>query len=232
MKVFGYDPVQYRLQLESELVMNELVGDTISLEYLNQINCVVCGKLTKKSFAQGFCYNCFMKSPRNSPCIIRPELCEAHEGKGRDPEWEKEFHFQEHIVYLALTDKVKVGVTRKDQMPTRWIDQGAFRAIVLAEVPYRQLAGLIEVELKESFSDKTSWQRMLKNEIDDSIDLLDVKDQCAELLPEEYHQYISVIDDVFEFKYPVESYPTKVKSLSFDKTPSIEKKLVGIRGHF
>jgi hypothetical protein len=31
--------------------------------------------------------------------------------------------------------------SRETQIPTRWIDQGANQALILAETPYRQLAG-------------------------------------------------------------------------------------------
>ena len=116
----------------------------------------------KKPSGHGFCYPCFSDAPENSPCIIRPELCEGHLGLGRDVAWEEEHHNQPHVVYLSFTGAVKVGVTRDPQVPTRWIDQGATMAVVIARVPYRQLAGKIEVHLKNHFSDKTNWRNMIK----------------------------------------------------------------------
>ena len=65
-------------------------------------------------------------------------------------------------MYLSFTDDVKIGVTRKSQLPTRWIDQGAINAIEVAELPNRYLAGLCEVELKKYYKDKTNWRAMLK----------------------------------------------------------------------
>ena len=163
------DKVEYTLTLGDEsILMNDLVGKEITISHTGTIHCVDCGKVTKKSFGQGFCFPCFQKSPMNSECIIRPELCEAHLGKGRNPEWEESQNNTEHYVYLAASSGVKVGVTRADQIQTRWIDQGASRGILLAKVPYRQLAGEIEVALKEHISDKTAWQRMLKNEQTDA----------------------------------------------------------------
>jgi len=139
------DQIQYYWRYDGGMVhMNELIGRDIELTFEGVINCMVCGKKTKKSFGNGACYNCFMNAPEASPCIIKPELCEAHLGKGRDVEWEDKFHNQPHIVYLAKSSAIKVGVTRDTQVPTRWIDQGASEAIILAEVPYRQLAGEIE----------------------------------------------------------------------------------------
>lgn len=227
------EPVRYTLVMgEDEVVMNDLIGQEIRFQFEGRINCVNCGVLTKKAFGQGFCYPCFMNSPMNAECIVRPELCEGHLGKGRDPEWEEKHHNQPHIVYLALTDKVKVGVTRETQVPTRWIDQGAWKTIILAEVPYRQLAGEIEVFLKEFVTDKTSWQRMLKDERDEEVDLQEEKDLLLNEMDEDLGQYYSENDEVTEIQYPVLEYPTKVKSLNFDKTPELGGKLVGIRGQY
>ncbi len=226
-------PVQYFLPLGNDKVaMNELIGHSLRLQWTGNIYCTVCGRKTSKSFGEGLCYPCFMNAPENAECIIRPELCEAHLGKGRNPEWEIKNHLKPHFVYLALTNTVKVGVTRADQIPTRWIDQGANKGIILAETPYRQLAGLIEVELKKHLSDKTNWQRMLKNDGASELDLLQEKERVKLLLPEELQQYISNNDEIVELKYPVTAYPTKVTSLSFEKLNPIEMPLIGIRGQY
>lgn len=75
--------VIYQLPVEERLIaMNDLLGKEISIQFQNEIYCVGCEKLIKKSFSNGFCYNCFISSPENSECILRPELCLAHEGKG------------------------------------------------------------------------------------------------------------------------------------------------------
>src|SRR5690554_2826808 len=150
---------------------NELIGKQISIHFTHNIFCKKCGNKTKTSFNQGFCYDCFKNAPESAECIIRPELCRAHLGEGRDVEWEERNHNQPHIVYLAASDVVKVGVTRGTQIPTRWIDQGANEAIKLAETPNRYLAGVLEVALKSEFTDKTNWRKMLRNEVDESIDL-------------------------------------------------------------
>ena len=58
------DPVQYFLPIgDTELQMNALIGKTISLKFTGQINCISCGKRTKTSFGQGFCYNCLQTAP-------------------------------------------------------------------------------------------------------------------------------------------------------------------------
>ncbi len=233
MPTLYINPVQYFLPLGNDkIAVNELIGKNIQLRFTGNIYCTVCSKKTYKSFGEGMCYNCFMNSPENAECIVRPELCEAHLGKGRDPEWEKRAHFRPHYVYLAQTNAIKVGVTREDQIPTRWIDQGAHKGIIIVETPYRQLAGLIEVALKEHLSDKTNWQRMLKNEAIGEMDLVQEKQRVIDLLPEEYRQYKSANDEIVELIYPVIEYPAKVTSLSFDKMPNIEMQLKGIRGQY
>ena len=231
-------PVQYTLPLYDNLEegafveMTPLVGKEIRLAFNNQINCVVTGKKIKKTFGEGMSYPAFKTSTWAVESIIRPELSRAHLGEAlRDLEWEKEHDLQPHFVYLALTNHVKVGVTRQGHLPGRWIDQGAWKAIVLAETPYRYLAGVIEKGLKAHMSDKTQWQRMLKNERLD-LDLLEEKQRIGKLLPAKHQQYISSDDSITEIEYPVEQYPDKVKSMKLDKVPEIEKRLTGIRGQY
>lgn len=233
MKTSFINPVQYFLRLGDETIpVNELIGKNVRLQWTGRIICTVCGKKTNKSFGEGMCYNCFSTAPENAECIIRPELCRAHLGEGRDIEWEKRNHLRPHYVYLAKTNAVKVGVTRDDQIPTRWIDQGAHQGIILAELPYRQLAGQMEVALKDYFTDKTNWQKMLKNEPADGIELLAEKERIKNLLDDELRPYVSDNNEIVTLTYPVLEYPTKVTSLSFEKTPLIELPLQGIRGQY
>ena len=226
-------PVEYTLIMDdSQVNMNEVIGHHVKVSFAGQINCKVCGRLTKKSFAQGFCYPCFMNAPENSECIIKPELCRGHLGEGRDPEWELEHHVQPHVVYLALSSDLKVGVTRKTEVPTRWIDQGAWKVIKLAETPNRYLAGALEVAMKEHLTDKTHWQKMLKNVLAEEVDLLAEKKRIISLVPEEFQQYITDDDTITELSFPVEEYPTKVKSINLDKEAGFEGTLAGIKGQY
>lgn len=227
------NPVQYFLQLGNDKVaMNEMVGNKIQLQWTGRIFCTVCGKKIRKGYGEGMCWDCFSTSAENAECILRPELCEAHLGKGRNPEWEEKAHNKPHYVYLALTDAAKVGVTRGDQVPTRWIDQGANKGIIVAETPYRQMAGFIEVVLKDYFTDKTNWQKMLRNEVNEEIDLIDEKKRLISLLPEEYRKYEYATNEIVELIYPVKQYPKKVSSMSFEKTKTIDMVLEGIRGQY
>ena len=225
-------PVQYTLPMgDNILEMNQWIGKNIQFSFGGEIYCLDCGRRTKKSFNQGFCYPCFQSSPMSAECIIKPELCRAHLGEGRDVEWERKHHLQDHYVYLAVSSGVKVGITRDTQVPTRWIDQGASYAVPIAKTPNRYLCGVIEVALKEYLSDRTAWQRMLKNEIA-HIDLAEKRDEIIKLIPEECQQYVLSDEEVLNIEFPVNEYPTKVKSLSFDKTPVIEGRLMGIKGQY
>jgi Protein of unknown function (DUF2797) len=225
--------IHYQINMDNNEVVkvNNLIGKNISIIFLNKISCINCNKVTKKSWGEGLCYNCYMTSSAAAPCILRPELCEAHIGKGRDIDWENNHHNQPHVVYLALTNQIKVGVTRETQIPTRWIDQGAWQAVVFAIVPYRQLAGKIEVELKQFLSDKTDWRKMLTNQTGNQ-NILAVKTQMGNFLSQEFCQYISNDESIFELKYPVEKYPESVTSSSLDKTEKIEGILTGVRGQY
>jgi len=227
------EPIVYELGSDdANIDFNSLINKNVKISWNGVIICRKCKKKTKKSFGEGFCYPCFMSAPEASPCILKPELCQAHLGIGRDLEYEEKNHNQPHAIYLAATDKVKVGVTRSTQIPTRWIDQGANKAIVLAITPNRHLAGVLEVALKTIYSDKTNWRSMLKNLTDESIDLEEEKWSCYELLPSDLQQYFVEDDTIYNFIYPSEKYPTNVSSINLQKTAVIEGVLTGIKGQY
>ncbi|MEZ4937604.1 MAG: DUF2797 domain-containing protein [Crocinitomicaceae bacterium] len=227
------DEIHYTLDLNGDAIsINDLIGSQVEIIFEGRINCIACGSETKKSFGGGFCYSCFTTAPEASPCIIHPELCEAHLGGGRDPEWEATHHNRPHFVYLAVSSAIKVGITRKDQIPTRWIDQGANYAIKLAEVPYRQLAGQIEVALKEVYTDKTNWRKMLTNDYLKDVDLVEEKWALEDVLPADLLEYFTEDDEITFLHYPVIEYPTKAMSLNLDKNPAIIDQLQGIKGQY
>jgi hypothetical protein len=227
------EPVNYFLPLgETELAMNELIGKPISLKFTGQINCISCGKRTKTSFGQGFCYNCLQTAPEASETVMRPELSKAHLGIARDIEWAREHDLIDHFVYLAVSGELKVGVTRHHQVPTRWIDQGASEAIILARTPNRHISGVIEVFLKSFYSDKTNWRSMLQNKDVQAYNLQEEKMNAGRLLPAELQQYIFTDNRIWEMHYPVIAYPEKISSVSFDKDPVISGILNGIKGQY
>ncbi len=228
---FG-NPIQYYLVFENSFLnVNQLLGKEFEISFQGY-QCLQCGK-KKKIFRQGFCYDCFMASASAGDWIMKPELSTAHlDIEDRDLEYEKKVQLQPHIVYLAVSSEVKVGVTRKTQVPTRWIDQGAEQAIPIVEVPNRYLAGITEVALKDHFTDKTHWQKMLKNEVF-KTDLFEERLKVKKWLPKEVEEYFDATkEELYEMDYPVLQYPTKVASLNLDKSPVYSGKLAGIKGQY
>jgi len=226
------NPIQYYLIFQdSFLNVNQLLNKNIEINFLGY-ECLNCAK-KKKIFRQGFCYDCFYSSPAVGDWIMKPELSTAHLGiQDRDLAYEEKVQLQPHIVYLALSSEVKVGVTRNTQVPTRWIDQGAEKAIAIVEVPNRYLAGITEVALKNNFADKTNWRKMLTNDIV-FTDLIKERKKLLLLLPDEVREYYHLEkNDLYEMNYPVLEYPNKINSLSLDKTPNFKGKLTGIKGQY
>ena len=226
------NPIQYYLVFETSfLSLIQLLGKSMEINFVGY-QCLNCGK-KKKIFSQGFCYYCFMSSAAAGDWIMKPELSTAHlDVEDRDLEYEKKVQLQPHIVYLALSSEVKVGVTRETQVPTRWIDQGAIQAIPIVEVPNRYLAGITEVALKNHYADKTNWRKMLMNDVP-KADLLKEKASLKYLIPKEVQEfYYPDKENLYELHYPVLQFPTKVNSLNLDKEPNFSGKLTGIKGQY
>lgn len=225
------EPIQYYLVFDNDFInMNQLLNKRITITH-EGYECLNCHE-HKEIYRQGFCKSCFFDIPQAADWIIRPELSTAHLDKeDRDLEYEKKVQLQPHIVYLANSSNVKVGVTRKSQIPTRWIDQGAHEAIEIVEVPNRYLAGITEVALKDHVGDKTNWRKMLKNDIEDEK-LEDWRAKLAEFIPEEAKAYFLENNSETHIQFPVFKYPEKPKSLNLKKTPSYSGTLVGIKGQY
>ncbi len=232
----------YALPLSDQIIdLNPLLGQQFKLTYSGTINCIHCGRKTSKSFNQGYCFPCFRKLARCDTCIIKPELCHYHQGTCREPEWGENHCFQPHIVYLANSSGLKVGITRREQIPTRWIDQGAVQALPILEVTSRYLAGLLEVILKQHVSDRTHWQKMLKSQAE-TLDLEDQRDRLLTLCEQEIEQAATSFETnairwlpeavTTAIHYPMLEYPAKIKAFNFDKAPEAAGKLLGIKGQY
>ncbi|HKI73379.1 MAG TPA: DUF2797 domain-containing protein [Pseudomonadales bacterium] len=236
------EPVDYTLRFEdAEYPLNPFIGHRIQLVYHGNIRCQHCGNATKKSYSQGYCYPCFKKLAQCDLCVVSPERCHFDKGTCREPDWGEAFCMQPHIVYLANSSGIKVGITKPEHLPTRWIDQGAVQALPVVAVQTRQQSGFVEVAFKNHITDKTQWQRMLKAD-DPLVDMGAIRDDLLaqvqgdldELQQRFGIQAIQPITDADAqtIRYPVDRYPTKVVSMSFDKTPLIEGVLYGIKGQY
>jgi len=236
------DTIQYRLPVGDERVnMNALTGSNIKFIFHHEINCIACGRKTRKSFNQGFCYPCFQSLAQCDICIIKPEKCHYTEGSCRQPEWGEEFCLKDHYVYLANSSGLKVGITRCTQIPTRWMDQGATQALPIFRVKDRLTSGMVEVIFKNHVADKTSWQKMLKGEAE-KLDMHARRDELYELCETAINELIAISgnnaieylsnESVVDIHYPIDQYPLKVKSFNFDKTPEVSGNLKGIKGQY
>ena len=234
-------PIQYQLPLGEQLVdLNQYIGRAIKLTHTGNIYCLNCSKKTKKSFSQGFCFNCMRKLAACDMCIMKPETCHHHLGTCREPQWGEDNCMISHYVYLANTSGLKVGITRHTQIPTRWIDQGATQALPIFKVKTRLISGLVEIALAEFIADKTNWRALLKGE----SDILDLKAKAQELKPlieakladiklQFGEDAVEALDaEVVELSYPVTQYPTKISSFNFDKEPVVSGVLEGIKGQY
>ncbi len=236
------DPVEYNLKLGFDTIdLNPIIGKQISIRFLKQINCINCGKITKKSYAGGHCFPCSQKLASCDLCVLTPVLCHYAEGTCREPSWGESHCMIPHYVYLANTSGLKVGITRTTQIPTRWIDQGAICALPIIKVATRFHSGIIEKMISEFISDKTDWRKMLKGETV-SLDLISERDSLFEeigaLLDEledrfdEGEMEILENETVVNISYPILKYPPLMKSLKLDTNPEISGTLLGIKGQY
>ncbi len=235
-------PVRYTLLFnEQEVTANDLLGQSIALSWNGLIHCIHCGRKTKKSFSQGYCFPCFRKLAQTDSCIVSPEKCHYDAGSCREPDWADTHCMTDHIVYLSYTSGVKVGITRASQIPTRWIDQGATQAMPWFRVSTRYQSGLLETVFKTHVADRTNWQAMLKG-VGEGADLpaigADLRAQCRDEIAALQQRFglqaITELTDqaVVAIDYPVLEYPIKVKSFNLDKVPSAEGTLMGIKGQY
>lgn len=247
MHVTGLDPVMYQLvfyvdnKKTADLDLNPFIGKKLTLSFTGKINCISCNRNIKKTFGQGYCYPCYIKLASCDSCILKPHLCHYHKGTCREPKWGEENCFIPHIVYLANTSGVKVGITRETQVPIRWCDQGATQALPIIRVQSRYQSGLIEEEISKHMADKTNWRKMLSR-IPGELDLVSIRNEILSDVQKAIQKIsgkfefgdIEVLlqEKVVEINYPVTKYPEKIKSHNFDKEPITEGILQGIKGQY
>lgn len=230
------------------------LGMNISLVFHNEFKCLSCFKKVKKIYS-GFCYVCLIKKAAADACVLNPYKCHFMQETCREPQWGVGFCYQPHYVYLAYTDKFKVGITRENQIPTRWIDQGATAAATLCRVSSRHQAGVIEKTLTKFLSDKSHWLRMLQNLNErPSLDAFLTKwHETKMVLENEIERnaddiFVSLPSDlnldrniqimpqpeVFFIDYPVspELNLGSVKSVSLEKEKGVTGLIQGVKGQY
>lgn len=232
-------PISYALAINDEkIALNPLLEKKLQLKFLNEIYCIQCQRKISKSFQQGYCYPCYQKLLDCNLCLIHPERC-CFPDKPCPDNWAHTHCTAPHIVYIANSSDLKVGITRSTNIPTRWIDQGALQAIPFIAVSNRRQAGLLEVFLKQFIKDKTNWRQMLTKSFSD----LDINAKKAQLKAAVFdyveHLKIQFNDGSIEFieeesidiHYPIRELPSKLTTLALDKSP-VEGILLGIKGQY
>ncbi len=233
---------QYTLSLgDSQVAMHELIGQPLEFTHTGAIFCQNCQRKTNKSYSGGFCFPCSQKLAQCDLCFMKPELCHFEQGTCREPDWGLAVCMQDHIVYLANSSGLKVGITRIGQVPTRWLDQGATQAVPIFRVKSRYQSGLVEVLFKQHVADRTDWRKMLKGDAEP----LDLPAQRDRLMQESAAEITALqaqfepgaiiplpAENMVSIQYPIVQYPEKIKALNFDKTPQIEGILQGIKGQY
>lgn len=231
VKLEGQKPLYYWNHLEEQAV-NELIGKKLSIRFSGKITCVNCDREMKKSFQNGYCYPCFQTLAECDLCIMKPELCHFDKGTCRDEDFAKKHCFIPHVIYLADSSSLKVGITRAYQKTTRWVDQGATKAVAIREVSSRKEAGEVEVFLKDYMSDKTNWRNMLKG-LQAEEDLEFKKDEILELCDDADLPGEALYDEeITEIEFPVDKYPEKIKSFNLEKQDLVEGELQGVKGQY
>ncbi len=224
-----------------QITFNEHLGQFVTLTHTGKIACVACGRGIKKTFNQGYCFPCVRSLPECDTCIIKPELCHYAQGTCRDPSWGQAHCLKPHVVYLANTGQIKVGITRQRNIPTRWLDQGATQAIPIFQVDQRLVAGLVEQALMAHIGDKTNWRTMLKGGGGD-VNLSDYHDKLVTAVADDIAALQSRFGQAaimpitqpeqYQLNYPVIDYPVKIKTHNLDKTSQIQGRLMGVKGQY
>jgi hypothetical protein len=220
-------------EIKTSLPLNTLLGKNIRITFYDEIRCVDCGKITKKSFGGGSCYNCLLSLASNDFCILKPSECHFHKGTCREEEWGKAHCFQKHIVYLANSTGIKVGITKENPSSKRWVDQGAIAGLPLLEVKSRLESGLLELEIAKYIPDKSSWQKLISDD-SEYIDLEKKSKEILELIDLKKFDFQPQIlkPKITNISYPINSYPHKKKSLKPNFSEPLNAELLGIKGQY
>lgn len=160
-------PASYQLEFKdgTAIELNARIGCGVEIAFSGVIGCRYCGAESRKSFAGGYCYDCFSTLARCDLCVVSPDRCHYDAGTCREPDWGAAFCMQPHLVYLANSSGIKVGITRAGRSIGRWLDQGAIQGLVILEADSRRAAGIVEAEIARVLPDRTDWRRMLRADV-------------------------------------------------------------------
>jgi hypothetical protein len=241
LSVEASSPAAYVMSLENQAIdMNALIGSNIEICFTGHITCCHCGVETRRSYGGGHCYACFKTLASCDLCVVSPDRCHFFEGTCREPDWGESFCMQPHLVYLANSAGLKVGITKPSQVPVRWLDQGASQALIILRTATRQQAGLVEAALAQTVRDRTDWRALVAGEAR-AVDLDAARGQLARqasaaltALDRRYPGALQPADDEVArvFSYPVSRYPRQFERFTLDTAATVRGRLVGIKGQY
>ena len=210
----------------------------ITIRHSGKLACCFCNRSIKKVYQGGYCFPCMQNLARCDLCVVKPELCHFHNGTCREPEWGLKHCMQPHIVYASFTSGMKIGLTRKERLKNRWLEQGALGAAALLETNSRYHAGLIESSVAKGMADKTNWRKMLAQESLPNHIWDEHKDHILQLLNESLLQHADIVKEYqllepkwFDLNIDV-CVPQKIKSIKPAVDSPIEGTLRAFRGHY
>ena len=237
LNVEAAEPIRYSFQVIGEgdepqyLSLSNQLGSGVRIEFLARIVCIHCGRQTAKSYGGGYCYPCFTTLARCDLCVVSPARCHYHAGTCREPEWGESFCMHGHLIYLANTSGLKVGITRSSFEEGRWMDQGAVQAMAILWAQTRRDAGLVEVQIAQGLSDRTDWRRLVQGDVPE----LDLAQECVQLQADlgELPAGVSWIEPrkLRTFTYPIVRYPSRLERLRLAEG-HVEGNLLGIKGQY
>jgi len=234
-------PVRYALDVGgTSIPLNDLLGRDVTLRFVGRITCRYCGATTRKSYGDGYCYDCFKTLARCDLCVVSPDRCHYAAGTCREPDWGNAFCMQPHFVYLANSAGPKVGITRPQNVPMRWLDQGATQGVLVMRTQTRHQAGCVEAALARYVGDRTDWRGLIGRDaprIDLPALLVQLRDRAKLELAALDGRFPGALDWIASptpqrFDYPVTSYDGAATVLSLIVDVAIGGTLLGIKGQY
>jgi hypothetical protein len=144
------------------------------------------------------------------------------------------------VVYVANSAGAKVGITKPENLPGRWLDQGATQAIVIMQTRSRHQAGCVEAVLSRHISDRTDWRGLITRDAR-QLDLPALTTQLREIarvelaaLEVRFPGALTWVDapTPVSFQYPVTSYTSPSRALLLARHTELGGRLLGIKGQY
>lgn len=217
-----------------DLSLSELVGTEVRVTISEDQYCTQCGELTDNSP----CLDCAGEPPHTT-CVMHPATHCAYKDCPY-PDYKQRSCSHTHLVYLAATDRIKVGISRESRARCRWAEQGASHAIPIARAPNRKAAGIIEKAIGEEWPQRRrhEWYQPMENSVER---LTDDALATASLIPKKLQpcyfwdnsdrqDVCDAVVDVPSIEAPALDQRLTTNQYSLSTGESREGRVLGIRG--